>query len=96
MHLSEWLHAERGRAAALAAFLKIPASLISQMAAGTKAVPLGQCPYIEVFTERAVTCEELLPERTEYFQLLRERASVVPTRCSAGKHPVASGESANA
>ena len=86
MQLIEWLQAERGRAVALAAYLKVPASLISKMASGDKAVPLGHCPYIEVFTSGAVTCEEMLPERAEYFRLLQLR-SAGPLRGSEAANP---------
>jgi DNA-binding transcriptional regulator YdaS (Cro superfamily) len=77
MLLTDWLHEERGRSAALAAALKVPASLISKMASGEKAVPLAHCPYIEAFTTGAVTCEELRPDRTEYFAMLRGRPFVL-------------------
>jgi len=71
MQLLEWLQAERGRYAGLAAYLKVPASLLSRVAAGKKPVPLRWCPHIQVFTEGAVTCEELLPADTEWFSLVR-------------------------
>lgn len=73
MFLNEWLKLERGRAAGLAACLGIPASLVSKMGAGKKKVPLDHCPYIEDFTQGAVTCEELRPDRADYFSRLQTR-----------------------
>jgi len=57
----------------MAMHLKLPASMISNMAAGKKQIPIEHCPYIEDFTAGEVTCEELRPDKQEYFQLLRGR-----------------------
>lgn len=73
MSLQTWLDAKRGRGAALAKHLRVPPSMVTKMATGKKPVPLDQCPYIEDFTEGAVTCEELRPDRVEYFRKLSER-----------------------
>lgn len=82
MELSTWLSAGRGRGVALARYLRIPASMVSKMASGEKEVPLAHCPYIESFTAGEVTCEELLPERTEYFSMLRSRVADSTTSLS--------------
>lgn len=77
MLLSNWLKDERGRAARLARHLRVAPSMVNKMAAGTKPVPLDHCPYIEKFTEGAVTCEELRPDQASYFALIRELAGAV-------------------
>lgn len=41
------------------------------MAAGKKQVPLEHCPGIQAFTAGEVTCEELRPDKVEYFALIR-------------------------
>lgn len=73
MKLDAWLSGERGRARALAEHLHIPPSMVSKMASGEKQIPVDHCPYIERFTEGAVTCEEQRPDKAEYFALLRAR-----------------------
>jgi DNA-binding transcriptional regulator YdaS (Cro superfamily) len=74
MNLQQWLSVERGRAKALADHLHIPASMVSKMGSGEKQIPVDHCPFIEVFTEGAVTCEEQRPDKVEYFTILRSRA----------------------
>ncbi|MDM0086766.1 MULTISPECIES: YdaS family helix-turn-helix protein [unclassified Variovorax] len=83
MSLQTWLEEKRGRGAALAKHLRIPSSMVTKMAKGIKAVPLDQCPYIEDFTRRAVTCEELRPDRVEFFLKLSQRiASEAVPQCN--------------
>ncbi len=80
MQLHDWLSQERGRVKALAEHLRIPASLVSKMASGTKRIPLDHCPYIEAFTGGAVPCEIQRPDKAEYFAMLGRRAQqAVPT-----------------
>lgn len=62
----------------LARHLDVPASFISKMASGTKPVPLDHCPLIQSFTEGQVTCEELRPDKVEYFALIRAQAATLP------------------
>lgn len=45
------------------------------MASGEKQAPLDQCPFIQSFTEGQVTCEELRPDKVEYFALIRAQAT---------------------
>ena len=73
MNLSTWLEKERGRTVALAAALQIPGSMVSNMAAGKKPIPLVHCPAIEQFTGGAVTCEDLRPDKADYFALIRSQ-----------------------
>jgi DNA-binding transcriptional regulator YdaS (Cro superfamily) len=77
MLLITWLSGGRGRGAGLARHLKIPASMVTKMAAGEKQVPLDHCPFIQDFTAGAVTCEELRPDQVAYFALIREQASSI-------------------
>jgi DNA-binding transcriptional regulator YdaS (Cro superfamily) len=74
MLLNTWLSEARGRGAALARRLKVPPSMVTKMARGEKQVPLDHCPFIQSFTEGAVTCEELRPDAAEYFALIRTQA----------------------
>lgn len=71
MLLNEWIAAERGRGAALARHLKLPASMVTRMAAGNKPVPLDHCPAIADYTAWEVSCEELRPDKVEYFAMIR-------------------------
>lgn len=73
MQLTDWLSLGRGRGAALARRLGIPASMVARMATGEKRVPLDHCPYIQQFTGGLVTCEELRPDAVDYFALIREQ-----------------------
>jgi DNA-binding transcriptional regulator YdaS (Cro superfamily) len=62
MNLSDYLDAERGRGAALAAKLGVPAELISQWRNGVRQVPAERCPEIERATGGEVRCEDLRPD----------------------------------
>lgn len=68
--------------------------MVARMASGDKPVPLDHCPQIQAFTEGQVTCEELRPDKVEYFALIRAQASVAPTpdhplrRASDHPHPL--------
>jgi DNA-binding transcriptional regulator YdaS (Cro superfamily) len=72
MLLSQWLSEERGRGADLARELKVPPSMVARMASWEKPVPLAQCPFIQKFTDNKVTCEELRPDKADYFALIRQ------------------------
>ena len=80
MQLSMWLSQERGRSIALAKHLAVPGSFVSKMSGGEKPIPLDHCPYIEQFTGGAVTCEEMRPDKVEYFRLLRETSGPNQTK----------------
>jgi len=71
MKLIDWCTLERGRQALLADHLGLRAPQIADWLNGKKRVPLDHCPYIEQFTGGAVTCEELRPDKADYFSLLR-------------------------
>lgn len=49
--------------------------MVTKMASGEKQAPLDQCPFIQSFTEGQVTCEELRPDKVEYFALIRAQAT---------------------
>lgn len=70
-----WCTLERGRQALLADHLGLRAPQIADWLNGKKRVPLDHCPYIEKFTGGAVTCEELRPDKADYFSLLRDTSS---------------------
>jgi DNA-binding transcriptional regulator YdaS (Cro superfamily) len=74
MILAQWLAARRGRQVALAAHLDIKAPQVAAWLSGKRPVPLEHCPFIQSFTEGAVTCEELRPDLADYFALIRAQA----------------------
>lgn len=59
--LKSWLSAERGRAAALAAVLRVPPSFVTKMGNGEKPIPIDHMAAIEAFTSGAVTRQEMCP-----------------------------------
>jgi DNA-binding transcriptional regulator YdaS (Cro superfamily) len=74
MNLADWLGAQRGRQAALAGHLCIKQPQVAAWVSQKRPIPLEHCPLIQAFTEGAVTCEELRPDRVEYFALIRAQA----------------------
>jgi DNA-binding transcriptional regulator YdaS (Cro superfamily) len=60
-----------GAGAALAKALNVTPVLISQWANMRRAVPLDRCVQIEQATNGQVTCEELRPDKAEYWAYLR-------------------------
>lgn len=82
MKLINWCALERGRQASLADHLGLRAPQIADWLSEKKRVPLDHCPYIEAFTAGAVTCEELRPDKADYFRLVRQ-SPVVPQHSAA-------------
>lgn len=62
MNLSEYVKAERGRGAAIAAAVSVHPVMVSQWAGGVKAVPVERCAAIERATQGAVTRRDLRPD----------------------------------
>jgi DNA-binding transcriptional regulator YdaS (Cro superfamily) len=92
MKLKLWVEVERGRATQLARHLGVSQPTVSDWSSGKKQVPLDHCPLIQSFTEGAVTCEELRPDKAEYFALIRAQASDVaahPACCARAEPPPA-------
>lgn len=73
MKLSEYLSAERGRGACIAAALDVAPQQIYQWASGSRGIPAEHCPAIERATNGAVRCEDLRPDVD--WAYLREAAS---------------------
>jgi DNA-binding transcriptional regulator YdaS (Cro superfamily) len=59
MKLRDYLNAERGASARLAAQLEVSPSFLSQMAAGDAAISPARCVLIEKYTEGVVTRKDL-------------------------------------
>lgn len=78
MILSQWCKQEAGRPRALAEFLRVKPSNVARWLNGDRDVPLHHCPYIQAFTRNAVTCEELLPDRADFFRLVRTLKASAP------------------
>ena len=62
---------------------------VSDWGSGKVLIPLRHCPYIEQFTEGAVTCEELRPDMAAYFALIRELAPAQRCRPESEAPPAA-------
>ncbi len=76
MDLLTFLKAERGRAKTLADVVGVSEATISEWANKKKSIALDHCPAIQDFTGGAVTCEELRPDKADYFALIRAQAVV--------------------
>lgn len=63
MKLKSWITGGKGRAASLAAHLPVPLSFVYKMANGNKSIPIDHMAAIEVFTDGAVTRQEMCPDR---------------------------------
>lgn len=61
MNFKSWVGAERGRAIKVARAIDVPASFVSKMASGGKAIPAEHCKAIESLTGGEVTCREMRP-----------------------------------
>lgn len=62
MNLKDWAHKERGRQAALAAFLGVPAPNVSCWVMGVKSPSIKTAVAIENFTEGQVSRREIFPD----------------------------------
>lgn len=60
--LREFLSRKRGRAAAMAAALKVSPSLVSLWATGARVVPVARCLEIERYTKGIVRVTRLRPD----------------------------------
>lgn len=59
MNFSEWLNAEKGRGAEVAAHFNVTPAAVSQWK--TNGVPLGHMKALRDFTSGAVSLEEMVP-----------------------------------
>lgn len=59
MHLAQWLDAEKGRLASLAAHFNVSVSAVSQWR--SNGVPVKNMKAVRDFTEGHVTLEEMVP-----------------------------------
>ena len=73
MTINDWCAQTRGRQAALAAHLGLRPPTVADWLSGKKPIPLDHCPAIEQFTGGAVTCEDLRPDKADYFALIRSQ-----------------------
>lgn len=60
-----------GGRAQLASMLNVTVQAVGNWV--TRGIPLDHCPYIEQFTAGAVTCEDMRPDKVDYFARLRSR-----------------------
>ena len=72
MNLRDYMHKEGITQDQLAKAMGVIQAAVSQWLA-TK-VPLERCVDIEKFTNGAVRCEEIRPDKADYFAYLRECA----------------------
>ena len=61
-NLKTWLNAEYGRGVTLAKHLGVPASFVSRMGDGSKAIPMQHAAAIELFTGGAVKRQDMFPD----------------------------------
>ena len=61
MQLKAYIQSTRGNATALAEALEIPLSYLSQMSSGERAITPQRASAIELYTKKAVTRQEMLP-----------------------------------
>lgn len=95
MNLPTWLAMHRGRQAALAAHLNIKPPQVAAWVVGKKQVPLDHCPAIQAFTGGEVTCEDLRPDKVEYFALIRSLIGTTGAPQLPNHHtPATAGEGA--
>lgn len=62
MQFKKWAESERGRAGALAVYLKVPPSFVSKMVSGEKSIPVSHGAGIEAFSAGQVTRQEMFPD----------------------------------
>jgi DNA-binding transcriptional regulator YdaS (Cro superfamily) len=74
MNLRTYLDQERGRASKLARILSVSPVTVHQWGGGKK-VPTARCIEIEEATKGAVTCEELRPDLSRHWAVLRGSSS---------------------
>lgn len=60
-----------GGQANLARAIGVTPSMVNQWGAGLRPIPLDRCVDIERATGKQVTCEELRPDKAEYWAYLR-------------------------
>jgi DNA-binding transcriptional regulator YdaS (Cro superfamily) len=91
MDLKTWVNLERGRIIFLAKRLEVPASFMSNMAAGIKSVPLERCVPIELATEGAVTRKDLRPD--DWWKIWPELAAAQTDKAQSATENVARQDS---
>lgn len=74
MELKEYCN-PHGKKTELARSIGVDGQLIWQWATGVREVPLERCQQIEQATAGQVTCEEMRPDKVEYFAYMRTRAA---------------------
>ncbi|WP_287943053.1 YdaS family helix-turn-helix protein [Aquamicrobium sp.] len=71
MTLDEYLSSDGRKATELARRLNVPDALLSQWRHKRRPTPVERCSDIEKATAGAVTCEELRPDKLDYWAFLR-------------------------
>jgi DNA-binding transcriptional regulator YdaS (Cro superfamily) len=77
MNLKEWTQQSRGRQAALAAHLGVPAPNVCSWVSGQKSPSIKAAVAIELFTQGQVTRQELFPD--DWHLIWPELAAPTPT-----------------
>lgn len=80
MQFKIWIESERGRAGALAVYLKVPPSFVSKMVSGEKPIPVTHMAGIEAFSEGQVIRKEMRPDdwQTIWPELANETVAPPP------------------
>lgn len=80
MQFKNWVESERGRAGALAVYLKVPPSFVSKMVSGEKPIPVTHMAGVEVFSDGQVTRKEMRPDDWQtIWPELAHAAAPIPT-----------------
>ena len=89
MNLKSWADVERGRAAALAAYLGVSQPFMSEVITGEKAIPTKHCKAIFAFTAGLVTLQEMRPN--DWQKYWPELAQALANSAQAATETVAAG-----
>lgn len=72
-----------GGPAKMASLLGVTTQAVCFWRDGERKLPLDHCPAIQEFTGGAVTCEELRPDKADYFALIRAQAVAANAQSAA-------------
>lgn len=75
MKLTEYCKLKGNSGLALAKLVGVSQAVVSDWCRQRQEIPLERCMQIEQFTAGQVTCEEMRPDKVEYFAYMRGRAA---------------------
>ena len=75
MKLDEYCKLKGNSGLAIAKLLGISQAVVSDWCRGRQEIPLERCQQVELLTHSQVTCEEMRPDKVEYFAYMRTRTA---------------------